>query len=69
MENQFVNFDRYKNVLGLNRLTGSLPSIFSMLYITEKYEIANKYCDKVYQLLAHGHWFSPVTPASSIINM
>jgi ABC-type glutathione transport system ATPase component len=36
-----------------------------MLYITEKYEIANKYCDKVYQLLAHGRWVSPGTPASS----
>jgi hypothetical protein len=23
-------------------------------------------CDKVYQLLAHGRWFSPGTPASSI---
>jgi hypothetical protein len=22
-------------------------------------------CDKVYQLLAHGRWFSPGTPASS----
>jgi hypothetical protein len=22
-------------------------------------------CDKVYQLLANGRWFSPVTPASS----
>jgi hypothetical protein len=22
-------------------------------------------CDKAYQLLAHGWWFSPVTPASS----
>ena len=46
MENQLVNFDRYKHVLGLNRL--KLPSIFSMLYITEKYEIVNKYYDKVY---------------------
>ena len=24
-------------------------------------------CDKVYQLLAHGRWFSPGTPASSTI--
>jgi hypothetical protein len=24
--------------------------------------------DKVYQLLAHGRWFSPGTPASSITN-
>jgi hypothetical protein len=26
-----------------------------------------KYMDKVYQLLAHGRWFSPGTPASSTI--
>jgi hypothetical protein len=25
----------------------------------------HRWCDTVYQLLAHGRWFSPVTPASS----
>jgi hypothetical protein len=34
----------------------------SNIYIYKRITTAN---DKVYQLLAHGRWFSPATPASS----
>jgi hypothetical protein len=36
------------------------------LYYVENV-VLNALCDKVYQLLAHGRWFSPGTPASSTI--
>jgi hypothetical protein len=35
------------------------------LYITKEVHSTRSTSDKVYQLLAHGRWFSPGTPASS----
>jgi hypothetical protein len=38
--------------------------MFNIYYLDYSNKIAAA-CDKVYQLLAHGRWFSPGTPASS----
>jgi hypothetical protein len=38
--------------------------MFNIYYLAYSNKIAAAY-DKVYQLLAHGRWFSPGTPASS----
>ena len=38
--------------------------MFNIYYLNYSNKIAAA-CDKVYQLLAHGRWFSPGTPASS----
>ena len=38
--------------------------MFNIYYLDYSNKIVAA-CDKVYQLLAHGRWFSPGTPASS----
>jgi hypothetical protein len=38
--------------------------MFNIYYLDYSNKIAAA-CDKVYQLLAHGRWLSPGTPASS----
>ena len=37
--------------------------MFNIYYLDYSIKIAAS-CDRVYQLLAHGRWFSPGTPAS-----
>jgi hypothetical protein len=49
--------------LGIEPLLGFFT--FSNISANYKKGCTRLACDKVYQLLAHGQWFSPDTPASS----